>query len=387
MIELQFEIWMSLILIGIVVCGIFYVIALLINKISEKNFLEKSVVVYPETLFDDIKTMRNDLTLRLYSKVIDKHLIVITTNQISDVYKDGTFITYSGKSTTKLKAKKESLKEFLKKVPEINYKSMIKRKNYQVRVECKPLEEDKYWFVRMNMRYASVGFEIFDKYNEEVTLFNTFYSRKNYVENYTIYDLKYNEFQLKVCKLGDIRYCYYYDPEINKIGGKSIGYYNEKVSTFNKIVDNTAIALNQMPTIVVANNDQVQFSFVCLNLSAEKVTEGLVKLRVSAFASDAGITIKERTLKSEKDKIDKLTFADESYACLDGSGISFVSGIIKGFSLKLNELTGAKYWAIDIDCLGVQFKVLVDNRMFKAEDIEIGKVLCGEMYCTAFIED
>lgn len=127
-------------ILGLVVIA--FVFALFMAKKEEKDILKNGMVVYPETLFEDIEEMRMDGSLRIYSKRIEKNLFILTTSEISEDYKDGKFVSYAGAKPTVLRAKTTSLKDFLKNVPEVNYKSMIKRIGFQTRVECKPVFVD-----------------------------------------------------------------------------------------------------------------------------------------------------------------------------------------------------------------------------------------------------
>ena len=136
-----------------------YLFSLFMLKIEEKNVLKDGVVVYPETLFEDIEEMKECGNLRLYSKRIDKKLFVITANQISEEYKDGKFVSYASAKPVILRAKTTSLKDFLNNIPEINYKSMIKRIGFQTRIECKSTLEysKKIKRIRLYFDYCSSG--------------------------------------------------------------------------------------------------------------------------------------------------------------------------------------------------------------------------------------
>lgn len=118
-----------------------YLFCLFMMKREESNVLKNGMVVYPETLFEDIEEMRETGLLRLYSKRIKKNVFVITSSEISEEYKDGKFLSYSSAKPVVLRAKTTSLKDFLKSIPEINYKSMIKRIGFQTRIECKSTSE------------------------------------------------------------------------------------------------------------------------------------------------------------------------------------------------------------------------------------------------------
>lgn len=113
------------------------VFALIMAKKEEKDILKNGMVVYPETLFEDIEEMKEVGIIRLYSKRINKNLFVITSSEISEEYKDGKFVSYASAKPVILRAKTTLLGDFLKSIPELNYKSMIKRIGFQTRIECK----------------------------------------------------------------------------------------------------------------------------------------------------------------------------------------------------------------------------------------------------------
>lgn len=127
-------------IVGII--AIAFVFALIMAKKEEKDILENGRAIFPETLFEDVEKMKKDGVLRLYSKRIDKNSFVITASEISEEYKDGKFVSYASAKSDALRAKSISLKEFLKNLPEVNYKSMIKRIGAQTRIDCKPVFVD-----------------------------------------------------------------------------------------------------------------------------------------------------------------------------------------------------------------------------------------------------
>ena len=138
------EIFFPIIGVLILISGAFYIIALIGFKMELKNALEKGTVIFPETLFNDINAMKRDATLRLYSKRIDTHVYVVTASEITEEFKDGHFISYDSATPKNLKAYKTSMKQFLEKFPELDYKSMVIRKGAQVRIQLK--QDDKNGF-------------------------------------------------------------------------------------------------------------------------------------------------------------------------------------------------------------------------------------------------
>ena len=141
------------------IVALIWVFALIMVKKEEKDILKNGMVVYPETLFEDIEEMKEVGIVRLYSKRINKNLFVITSSEISEEYKDGKFVSYASAKPVVLRAKTTLLKDFLKSVPELNYKSMIKRIGFQTRIECKSTFEysKKIKRIRLYFDYCSSG--------------------------------------------------------------------------------------------------------------------------------------------------------------------------------------------------------------------------------------
>lgn len=378
------EIVVPILLVFLIVAVVVFVVAFVAGKLEEKNILEKAMVVYPETLFEDITEMKRVHILRLYSKRVDKMLFVITSSEISEEYKDGVFISYAGKTPTILKAKKTTLKEFISNVPEINYKSMITRKGYQTRIEHKPLVIKNNDEPAIN-HYSDVGFIV--KPGETLNLRAQFESMVHDFEQVTVQDPTFGECDYKVYKLGDIRYCVQNIKNNNRCVFLSLGHENKNISIFDEKL--MAYAPEKpgfdFPTIKVTK-DSLTFWFSCLNLYAANLDKtGPIKLKISAFAN----FLQVRDAMSEEQKASKdLKFADECYIMRNSKGTtSFVSGIITEVNLKINEFTRDRYWAIDIDCLGTHIRVLADYRLVKSTELKVGRVLCGEMWNTAFLVD
>ena len=367
-------------LVAIIITAVVVVVAIIGTKIEEKNVLNKGMVIYPETLFEDIEEMKNANTLRLYSKRIERNLFVITSSEISEEYKDGKFISYFSQKPTELRAKKTPLKEFIQILPEINYVTMIKRIGFQTRIGYNhKIIEEQYEPIT---HYSDIGFTV-KKPEDVFKIFEQFHDRTDGFEKKTINDLTYGECEYKMHKLGNIRYCYQYNEQTHKIYHLSLGYENENISTFGNNIKSYAQSEGDwdFPTICVTNGS-ISFWFSCLNLYDGLKKSDSIKLKISSFANS--ITIKNPT--KEVEKTDELKFANECYVIKEANSTTgFVSGIIKGFNLKINEITRDRYWEIDIDCLGAHIRVLADYRLVKSSELEIGKVLCGEMWNTAFI--
>ena len=143
------------------IVGVILVFALIMVKKEEKDVLENGMVIYPETLFENIEEMKEVGILRLYSKRIKKNLFVITASEISEEYKDGKFVSYASQKPVVLKAKTTSLKNFLKNLPGVNYKSMIKRIGFQTRIECKSTSADSKKIKKIRLFFDYCSFNIF----------------------------------------------------------------------------------------------------------------------------------------------------------------------------------------------------------------------------------
>lgn len=88
-------------------------------------------------------------------------ICVITSSEISEEYKDGKFVSYASAKPVVLRAKTTLLKDFLKSVPELNYKSMIKRIGFQTRIECKSTSSDPKKIKRIRLYFDFCSSNIF----------------------------------------------------------------------------------------------------------------------------------------------------------------------------------------------------------------------------------
>ncbi len=359
------------------------IICYIAMTIESKKLINKAMVVYPETLFQDIEIMKNNNTLRLYAEKIEKNLFVITSDQLSKKYQNNQFISYS-KDKEVIKAQKESLKDFIKKVPEIDYKSMNLKIGKKARIQLKTNTTDND-FIPLTY-YSDVGFDIRQN-GDIIKLIDYFDDENKNFECKKIYDFAHGECELEIYKIGNIRY--YCQSEHNGQGKHycyiSLGYENENISVFDETLKSYHQEENNLdfPTISVTK-EIYTFWFSCLNLYEypERKQEP-IKLKISSFANN--IEIHDPTDEIEN-KSELVPFADESYITADKNpAIGYVSGTIKSFCHKTNPLTNNEYWEIDIECLGTNIRVLADYRMIKSSELQIGKILSGKMWNTAVI--
>ena len=79
--------------------------------------------------------------------------------------------------------------------------------------------------------------------------------------------------------------------------------------------------------------------------------------------------------------------ADESYISYfkDDITTSWLSGVIQDFKLLENPISNNKYYAVDIVCIGLKIKLLIDPKIFDSTLLAKGKVICGEFWNTGIL--
>ena len=357
------------------------VVLLIFVKIRNTIIINKGEVVYPTKLFDEVEQMKKDGVIRLYSKGINKFLYAISTSEISEEYKDGKFVSYADKTTKELPTSKMSFKEFLSKIPEIKVKSILSVKpgcRIRVEIDAKNLRAE----APIN-HYSAIGFEVNSIY-QSMRIFERFKSSTQNVVEKQVFDEENGKSTYRLHKVGDIRYCYKIR-ENGKLCTLSIGHNNDNISTVDKGFKAYAQGDDtDFPTIVVKKGDY-QFTFSCLNIDTYNFNTEQTKLKITCFCNDPSIT--NPTNDDEKLIVGDMSFANECYIDTKANARAVISGIIKEYNLKINPITGNKYWAIDISCLGLSIRVVADYRTIDANDLAVGKALVGGMWNTAFLVD
>ena len=149
------------------------------------------------------------------------------------------------------------------------------------------------------------------------------------------------------------------------------------------------------PTVKVIK-DGIPFWFCCPNCEIfyDDTTDGSKdSLKICSFANYVKVKPQNNAEPMTLDELNakrkrgELEFADECYiASFNGDkSIAFVSGIIKDAKILKNPLTKKKYYAVDVDCLGLYFKMLIDPKMIKFKKLQVGKVLFGEFWNVAIM--
>lgn len=191
---------------------------------------------------------------------------------------------------------------------------------------------------------------------------------------------------LQTYSLGSIRYVFLVDDETDKVVDFEFGYKNDIKSygTHAKLLNEAADTAFCNMQVEVGG---IPFYFVCLNTLVsdfkELKEENEIAFSVASFANDIEILSEDELPKSKHKRM-----AAESYIAYFNHDPSngFVSGIIKGFALEQNPVTKENFYAVDADCLGVHFKMLVDPRLLEDKELEAGKVIRGSFWNTAFFE-
>lgn len=212
--------------------------------------------------------------------------------------------------------------------------------------------------------------------------------------------------ELHMKKIGEIRY-------FCKVGVSGIEYLcpahnNERISSpkiiYSKIEKTEEgypkVAMERyaddFPTIQVIKDD-IPFWFCCPNCEIFFQTPDNPDgdtLKLCSFANY--VNVKEPTTPGksfslaeleQKRRNGEIGFADESYiAAFKGNkSTGYVSGIIRKAEILKNQWTKKKYYAVDVDCLGLYFKMLIDPKLIKFKKLQVGKILFGEFWNVAIL--
>lgn len=243
--------------------------------------------------------------------------------------------------------------------------------------------------------YSDIGFEIF-KPQDTLNIFNLIHLNEE-IER-TEYNIpNSNGIVYCIYKLGEIRYSAKLNYNTHQIRAIGLGHNNEKITNakYIKTIKGNSRALN-FDNIMI-EKDEIPFWFCCPNIeiiNIEKYQD--IKLRIASFADTIEIKDLPKNNKAFNNSEElreyilthDLEMAEESYiANFKGDqSYAFVSGIIKDFKLEKNLFTEKDYYTIDFDCLGLYFKALVDSKAINKDDLQVGKVICGNFWNTALLE-
>ena len=135
----------------------------------------------------------------------------------------------------------------------------------------------------------------------------------------------------------------------------------------------------------------IPFWFDCSNAVFFKIKKKKkVKFSSACFADYVEIWTKEELNKHREENEEELKMADESYISdfnTDPTTAYILSGIITNFKKDKNPLTDKEFWVIDISCLGLKTKLLVDTKEIDEASIKKGSIIRTRCFCTAIIEE
>ena len=190
---------------------------------------------------------------------------------------------------------------------------------------------------------------------------------------------------LHIYSTGAIYFIFPVDDATDKVVEFELGYKNERLTLCKNVRFARKIVETEFRTIR-AETENIPFWFDCLNaplydLKEEDEDGGIgCRLAVSSFVNDIKIVDEAELFSSEHSELAAESYIANEYPCN-----GFVSGIIKAFSLEQNPFTEEKYYVIDVDCLGVHFRLLADPERISGKSLKVGRIARGNCWNTAFI--
>jgi len=240
--------------------------------------------------------------------------------------------------------------------------------------------------------YTDIGFKI-EKNEDVVNTFN-FINSNGKIKRLT-WDLpsqnKDDNIVLTMFYIGEIRYSAKLNLKTNYILDIGLSHNNERICKAEHIGTLNAVNDESGFKVVQVEKDGIPFWFSCPNVEIFNIQDGKreeLDLKIASFAENIEIKEKAPERKTENKQMtpeevvefvkeNGIQMADESYIAFfnDDPTYAHVSGTIKDFKLEKNEITTVKYYAIDIDCLGLYFKVLVDPKLINKKKLKKGNIL------------
>lgn len=231
--------------------------------------------------------------------------------------------------------------------------------------------------------YSDIGFKV--ENNQDVDkIINDFFSTDGKFDSWMEWKIENSHppQNLIMRKKGKIRFFAKVDEK--NILDFSFSHDNERISK----VEFAGIKNNENKDdfkILAITKDDIPFWFDCPNAEIfnfdtdDKSTE----IKIASFANYVEIKNVEDIGKTEKHALGAESYISKFFENDYTTG--WVSGIIKSWTIETNSETNTKYYAIDADCMGLYFKMLVDCNMINKEDLKVGKVICGEFWNTAIL--
>ncbi|MBO5394356.1 MAG: hypothetical protein J6A28_00430 [Clostridia bacterium] len=239
--------------------------------------------------------------------------------------------------------------------------------------------------------FSDVGFKVGGR-EDVVKLFNAIHSNAKLPK--TVWEFDEHGTQYVIHYIDDIRYISLVNYNKSQIQKVSLGHFNERLSRVNVITRlKDKEGSSDFDTLQV-EKDGIPFWFSCGNVDIFNFKEGEeLDIRIASFAhyvevKNANMPIGNKDLEEIQSQ-EHIQMADESYYSYwkDDQSMGFVSGIINNVKIKKNPLTKKHYYAVDVQCLGLNFAMLIDENLIKKNQLRPGKVLCGEFWNTALLVD
>ena len=182
-----------------------------------------------------------------------------------------------------------------------------------------------------------------------------------------------------------------------------VGHDNQNISKVS--VDKNPIKKtddNGFPTLNFLSSEGIPFWVTCFNADIfwfdKEDTSDIKLVSYANYIKEIKDYSKKEKSLNKGNKIDSnnmiSTIKEKDYEMADESYISYfkhdittswLSGVIQDFKLLENPISNNKYYAIDIVCLGLKIKLLVDPKIFDNTLLAKGKVICGEFWNTGIL--
>lgn len=257
--------------------------------------------------------------------------------------------------------------------------------------------------------YSDIGFNVKNPQDVQkiVDMFcNTnFLERNKEISSVMSWDIQDNpNSKLQLFKFKDLRVFSKINLQENTLTDFFVGHENQNISKVS--INKNPIKKtddNGFPTLNFLSSEEIPFWVTCFNADIFCLDEekDMIDIKLVSYANYIK-EIKESSKIEKKlensDKIDSnnvisaiqqkgYKMANESYISYfwDDITTSSLSGVIQDFKLLENPISNNKYYAIDIVCLGLKIKLLVDPKIFDSTLLEKGKVICGEFWSTGIL--
>lgn len=248
--------------------------------------------------------------------------------------------------------------------------------------------------------YSDIGFEV-KSIREVNKIINLILSSKldvNNKMNKKIWKIQNGTSKtLQLSKIDNLKFFVKGDLENKKIDDFFVTQKNQNLSLI-KVHKNSCKRneRNEFPVLNFYNQDDIPFWVTCFNAEIFCMNnEESCEIELISFANnieeikdaeDMNATENFNISLSNKNNIYN-GMADESYIANFEKDIStsWLSGIIQDFALLENPITHNKYYSIDIICLKLNIKLLIDPKLIQNKELKKGKVICGEFWNTGVL--